>query len=92
MNDTENPVTEEITTEDKQDANDQSTIFNLAILAVDLNTASKMRDQRMVINTVMAIEGVLKRNPGFVSRFAAARKEAMDEATRLVALRKSVET
>lgn len=58
---------------------DDSTIFVLAALMVDLHSAIILQDKQTIAVVLARTAAILKDNPGFVPRFKALQKEVLKE-------------
>lgn len=58
---------------------DERTVFELAILAMEIHTGTLLKNKNKVANAFLKMTVVLSRNPGFAERFKAAQQAVIDQ-------------
>lgn len=74
----------ELTPEQKQELTehlDEQTVFSLAVMMLEVHTASYLKQQDRLYQAFMKVNVILRNNPGFPERFKAVQKQIMTAAS-----------
>lgn len=77
--DNPNAPQKELTKAELQDFVDEQTVFSLAVIMMEIHTATLLKNKNGVANNFMKVGVILRNNPGFPKRFKAIQQQILDQ-------------
>jgi len=71
--------TPQLTDEQIEILRDEQTVFALAVMAVEINVGTLLRDKNKTTIALLKIGNILKSNPGFTERFRKVQKMLIEQ-------------